>query len=258
MRLWLTGILLAGLTFPARAQQSGAKTDTLYYDATAQLLPSRAGAVRLIVTTARPTGGVSQKIFAANGRLLEQISYADAQARTREGLALSWFPTGELRGRRTYKAGQVEGQLLLYHPGGALQQLSVYHLGQEKSKQCFDADGQPTTCPEQTGSVVYARYRAGRRSLKSEIERSLRYPVPTNGASALRGQVVVACVIGVDGRLRESRIYKGVGPEYDREALRVVNGLRGGFAPQTIDGEPVESFYTLEVDFIPPTPAAQP
>gem|GEM_PF-4088344 len=135
----------------------------------------------------------------------------------------------------------------------------MYHQGQEKSKQCFDPEGQPATCPpEQEQGTVYAQYRAGRKMLITEVGHSVRYPAPAAGAEPVRGQVVVACMIGVDGRLRESRIYKSVGPEYDREALRVVNGLRGSFSPQLVNGEPRESFFTVEVDFIPPTTQNRP
>ena len=227
--------------------------DTAFYDASAQQLHSRAGAVRFIVTTAAPSGGVTQRIYAANGALLELVPYADAQAKTREGAALRWFGTGELRGRRVYKAGQLEGQAVIYYHAGNIQQLSMYQQGQEKSKQCFGLEGQTIDCPVETSAgKVYATYRYGEVVLAHEVQRATRYPAVAAGELPLRGQVVVACTIGIDGKLRESRVYKGIGAAYDREALRVVNGLRGSFSPQLQDGEPVESFYTLGVDFIPP------
>ncbi|GAA3961986.1 energy transducer TonB [Hymenobacter antarcticus] len=229
--------------------------DTVFYDAKAQQLRSRVGAVRLIVTTAVPAGGIIQRIYAPNGALLESVPYADAQAMKRQGAALRWFASGEMRGRRTYKAGQLEGQAVVYYSGGTIQQLSLYQQGQEKSRQCFDVSGQLIDCPVETSvGKAYAEYHLGEVMLAREVQRATHYPAVPDGTEPLRGQVVVACAIGVDGKMRETRIYKGMGPAYDREALRVVNGLRGSFSPQLQDGEPVESFYTLGVDFIPPVP----
>ena len=146
----------------AWAQAAVAKADTTYYSAKGQPLPSRAGAARLVATQAAPIGGVVQRIYNRAGALLEQIPYADAQAQTRAGIAQSWLPTGELKGRRTYKAGQLEGQLLLYYPDGTLQRLEIYHQGKLKSRQCFSPTGQVDECPPEQLQLVgktYADYQ---------------------------------------------------------------------------------------------------
>jgi len=246
---------LALLAWPSNARPLAATADTAFYNATAQRLPSRAGAIRLIVTVPTPAGGFVQRIYNASGALLEQVPYADAESKTREGVAFRWSAAGDLRGRRMYKSGLLEGQVITYYPGGMIQQLALYQQGREKSKQCFGIDGQPGDCPVDNGAgKVYAEYQFGEMVLARQVQHDTRYPAVRGGEQPLRGQVVVACVIGVDGKLRETRIFKGMGPAYDREALRVVQGLRGSFSPQLVDGEPVESFYTLGVDFIPPVP----
>ena len=244
--------LLAG---PANARPPQASSDTAFYNATAQRLPSRIGAIRFIVTVPAATGGFVQRIYNARGALLEQVPYADAESKSRDGVALRWSASGELRGRRMYKDGVLEGQAVTFYPGGTIQQLALYQQGQEKSKQCFGLNGQPSDCPEENGAgKVYAEYQFGELVLARQVQHDTHYPSVRGGELPLRGQVVVACAIGVDGKLREARIYKGLGPAYDREALRVVQGLRGSFSPQLVDGEPAESFYTLGVDFIPPVP----
>ena len=244
---------LSLLALPVSALPLSAVADTVFYTASAKQLPSRVGAVRFIVSTPGLSGGVVERIFNAHGALLEQVPYADADAKTREGIALQWLPSGDLKGRRAYKNGQLDGQAVLHYPNGTIKQLALYQQGHEKSKQCYGLNGQPSDCPEENGAgKVYAAYQFGDLVLDRQVQRETRYPAIAAGTVPLRGQVVVACAIGVDGKVREIRIYKGIGATYDREALRVVNGLRGSFSPQLQDGEPVESFYTLGVDFIPP------
>ena len=92
---------------------------------------------------------------------------------------------------------------------------------------------------------------SGRSGLDKELRNNVRYPALPDGVEPQRCQVVVIGMVGIDGRIREKRIYKSAGEPYDTEALRVVNRLRGTWLPQLIDGEPEESFYTMEVNFLP-------
>jgi hypothetical protein len=115
---------------------------------------------------------------------------------------------------------------------------------------CFEPNGKSTTCPtEADGSRVYARYRRGSLLLDEEVSRAVHHvPLPMGS----RGErVIVACMVGVDGQIHETRIYKSVGPDYDREALRVVSSLRHDWTPELEGNEPVESFYMVNVDFLP-------
>jgi hypothetical protein len=113
------GFVTIALT--AQAQKTATATDTVYYNAAAERLPTRVGAVRGIVTTPTATGGMVQHIYDSRGRRLELIPYSDQQGKVREGIALSWYPTGEPRGRRQYRAGQLEGQFQLFYPDGTVR-----------------------------------------------------------------------------------------------------------------------------------------
>ncbi|MDO7852648.1 energy transducer TonB [Hymenobacter convexus] len=234
----------------AAVAQNAPSADTIYYNAAAECLPTRAGAVRSIVTTPTAAGGMVQHVFNRSGRRLEQIPYSDKAGKMREGMALSWYPGGELKGRRVYRAGQLEGQLQAYYPDGTLRQLELYEKGDSKTRLCFDAAGKVTSCPTTAdGALVYARYRRGPLMLGEEVSHTVRFvPLPPGS----RGErVIVACMVGVDGQIHETRIYKSVGPEHDREALRVVENLRATWTPELKDNEPVESFYMVNVDFLP-------
>lgn len=246
------GALLALILLSATpvAAQKVAAADTVYYAATAERLPSRVGAVRGIVTIPTAAGGMVQHIYSMDGHRLELIPYADKAGKVREGVALSWFPAGELKGRRAYRAGQLEGQLQMFYPDATVRQLGYYEKGENKSRLCFDTAGKLINCPTTSdGSRVYARYRRGALLLSEEVSRAVHYvPLPLGSTGE---RVIVACLIGVDGQIHETRIYKSVGPAHDREALRVVGSLRNGWTPELEEKEPVESFYMVEVDFLP-------
>ena len=250
--LWAAGLALGILTAaPAMAQSAkGTATDTVYYSATAERMPSRVGAARGIVTKPTATGGTVQSIYDAAGHRLEQIPYSDQAGKVREGIAWSWYPTGELKGRRAYHNGELDGQLSAYYPDGTVRQVELYEKGNSKTRLCFTPTGAPTTCEAlKDGSREYARYRRGQLLLEEEVSRAVS-PLPLPPGSTGE-RVIVACIVGVDGQVHETRIYKSVGATYDREALRVVNNLRHGWMPALESKEPVESYFMVNVDFLP-------
>jgi hypothetical protein len=244
-------LAIASLCTAAPLAARVAPVDTIYYNATADRLPSRIGAVRGIVTTPTPTGGIIQNIYTIEGHHLEQIPYSDKEGKVREGMATSWYVGGEMKGRRMYRNGLLDGPVQVFYPDGTLRQLDQYSKGVSKSRLCFEPNGKPTECAAEDNSAtrVYAHYRRGDVILQEEVNRAVRrLPLPT-GSPGVR--VIVACMVGIDGQIHETRMFKSGGPEFDREALRVINSLRADWTPELQDKEPVESFYMINVDFKP-------
>lgn len=63
-----------------------------------------------------------------------------------------------------------------------------------------------------------------------------------------QGTVMVRFVVGKDGRVSEANIIRGVSPELDQEALRVVNRLPL-FKPGYQDGQPASVYFTVPFRF---------
>jgi TonB family protein len=74
-------------------------------------------------------------------------------------------------------------------------------------------------------------------------------PKYTRDARAARfsGKVVVAMIVGTDGKPRNVHILRGAGMGLDEEALNAVNKYR--FEPATQDGKPVAVYVNVEVNF---------
>jgi hypothetical protein len=245
-------LLAAGIPFVGLGQEAPSTPDTAYYNSYGERLSSRVGAMRRVVVTPTPAGGMVHRIYDLEGHCLEQIPYADKAGKVRDGLALKWFASGEVKGRRLYRDGQLNGQLQLYYLDGTVQMLEFYEKGVSKSRLCFEPNGQPSECPrDKTGSRTYASYRKGESVLSKEVGRAvqlLQLPLPPGSKGE---RVIVACMVGIDGQIHETQVYKSVGPQYDREALRVVSNLRSDWFPELESNEPIESFYMVNVDFIP-------
>ncbi|MBV9497481.1 MAG: energy transducer TonB [Acidobacteria bacterium] len=76
---------------------------------------------------------------------------------------------------------------------------------------------------------------------------SPNYP-PVAAKAGVNGVVVVECIIGSDGTIREPRVVRSSFAAFDQPALDAVNQWR--FAPGTLHGTAVDTYFELTITFI--------
>lgn len=100
---------------------------------------------------------------------------------------------------------------------------------------------------EITGDQTGPEFPGGIHEMLMFVSRNLHYP-PNAYASHIEGRVVVQFVVTKTGAVGQVRVVRGVSPDLDAEAVRVVK-LLPDFIPGTINGEPVSVWMTLPVVF---------
>ena len=85
------------------------------------------------------------------------------------------------------------------------------------------------------------------------LAKNIKYPAEAQKAK-IEGRVIVQFVVGKDGQISDAKVVRGVSPELDAEALRVVNTMPK-WQPGMIRGHAVEMKYTIPVNFRLQTPA---
>lgn len=78
------------------------------------------------------------------------------------------------------------------------------------------------------------------------LQQEIRYPAEAR-AAGVEGRVFVQFVVDEQGDVIDEKIVRGVSPELDEEALRVVRQAR--FEPGTQRGEPVKVQFSLPIQF---------
>ena len=107
--------------------------------------------------------------------------------------------------------------------------------------------------PEQEDKVYEAivdvrpTFPGGDGKLMEWISQHIVYP-PGCYESHIQGRVIIRFMIKADGSVGEAEIIRGVYPELDKEALRVVKSLPK-FNPATLNGKAVEYWFTLPIIF---------
>ena len=90
-------------------------------------------------------------------------------------------------------------------------------------------------------------YPGGKIALIEFISKNLKYPENAK-KQEITGKVFVSFVVGKNGGVSEIRIARGVNPELDAEAVRVVKSL-AKWNPGLKNGEPVNVGFTLPIHF---------
>jgi len=127
----------------------------------------------------------------------------------------------------------------------------VLFAGFSSAQTSRDSSGRPVKAGYgETVQQTRPDYPGGPDSLRVFISRTMRYPHQAilDGA---RGKVWLGFTVDREGNIKDASVLKSVNPEIDQEALRILQQMPR-WNPATIAGNPVDSQYMLQLQFVPP------
>lgn len=92
-----------------------------------------------------------------------------------------------------------------------------------------------------------AEFPGGMEELMKWLTNNIRYPEEAM-KNDTQGRVIVKFIIEEDGKISNPTIVRGVSPELDKEALRVVSEMPT-WTPGEVNGKPVASYFNLPIAF---------
>jgi TonB family protein len=101
---------------------------------------------------------------------------------------------------------------------------------------------------EPAGYDVPPVFKGGEKKLYKLISSKIKYPAAAKAAKK-SGNVLVSYIINPEGIVEQVSVLKGVDPELDAEAIRVVKSLPK-WTPATLNGKPIKVMYTTTVKFV--------
>ena len=90
-------------------------------------------------------------------------------------------------------------------------------------------------------------FTGGMRECMNFLSKNIKYPT-TAQENGIQGRVIVQFVVNTDGSITEPKVVRGVDPELDAEALRVIS-IMPKWKPGKQKGEAVRVKYTIPVMF---------
>lgn len=137
---------------------------------------------------------------------------------------------------------------------------SVMPDGKEVSKtvnvadlQIVDDPVEPENQEEDMDKKVFTAvekspvFQGGDNAMWQYVNKNIRYPEECAERN-IQGRVTVQFVVEKDGSVGDVKIIRGVDPQLDGEAVRLVRTFPK-FEPGTMNGEPVRVWYTFPVNF---------
>jgi TonB family protein len=90
-------------------------------------------------------------------------------------------------------------------------------------------------------------YPGGEKALREEVAKKIVYPESAQQVN-VSGTVYLRFVVTKTGEVSQTEIMRGVHPDIDKEALRVINELKP-FKPGKQDGKPVDVYLMFPIFF---------
>ncbi|MCL2436170.1 MAG: M56 family metallopeptidase [Lentimicrobiaceae bacterium] len=87
----------------------------------------------------------------------------------------------------------------------------------------------------------------GMETMYKFLQGNLKYPQSARD-KGITGQIIIEFVVEKDGSINDVKVIKGVDPELDAEAVRVIK-MMPKWNPGMQDGQPVRTFYQIPIRF---------
>ncbi|MBB4043716.1 TonB family protein [Bacteroides reticulotermitis] len=88
-------------------------------------------------------------------------------------------------------------------------------------------------------------FPGGQKALFDYIKNNFEYP---KNPPSLSGRIIIQILITKKGEITDAKIVRGIHPDYDKEALRVIANMPQ-WKPGTLNGKPVDVKYSIPVIF---------
>lgn len=96
--------------------------------------------------------------------------------------------------------------------------------------------------------ISYAEPKGGIKAFYKHVAENLNYPNAAR-CESVQGRVFVQFVVEKDGSLSEFKILRGLHPDIDQEAIRIIQSYPEKWIPTKINGKPVSQRISLPISF---------
>ena len=158
---------------------------------------------------------------------------------------ITYYENSRIESKGSYEKDDRVGKWIWYHDNGMIWSKEKYKNDMLIKGKFWDMEGRRSDISE---VKTNPEYPGGLDSFRQMVAENLQYPEEAR-KSFVQCRVYVRFVINQKGELVKSKVIKGVHPDLDKEALRVVR-LSELWKPGVIHGETINVSYTFPVNFV--------
>jgi len=152
-----------------------------------------------------------------------------------DGKYKEWYENGQLKIDMDFVNGKQTNQLVTYWDNGKLRRKELYNeKGLKIESTCYKRNGVKT---DDTPFFKEARLLiADNQLVSSFLDENIKYPLDLMSTRE-NGTVVLYSYLDKRGKIYKQLVRRGVHPELNKEAQRVMNKLKNSFIPAEREGE---------------------
>lgn len=225
----------------------------IYYGKDGKDLKSAKKAIgyKVISVDSTSDGGSFEQKYTIDDRLLQESYYfekinesTNRKMTLRYGKFRSWYDNGRLKNEIDFKNNKCDGSLISYWRNGQLKRKDIFENGKFIEGACYDSLGNNV---EHYSHEKMPMFPGGDKALFVYLSETVRYPVEAQ-KKGVHGRVITQFVVDVDGKITNVQVIRGISPELDAEARRVVRGMPR-WEPGVQYDNKVRVNYTLPINF---------
>lgn len=179
-----------------------------------------------------------------DGQVSQRGEYTQGQ---RVGSWISVHRNGQKRSKGNYAAGQPTGEWRYYYDTGQLSAIELLSRERGPALAFFNEDASPYVGKLHKRQLP--EFPGGETAMLSFVARNTQYPKNTR-RKGITGSVFVRYTVNEAGRVELVEVVRGLAPEADQEARRVVASLPA-FQPGREYNVPTAMTFTVPIQFSP-------
>lgn len=162
----------------------------------------------------------------------------------KNGIYKEWYEDGQIRKEIEYKEGKYNGLYISYWENGQVKRKEDFGSKKYIEGKCFNPEGKEI---EYTPMKQMPVFPGGELKLLSFLKQNIKYSEAMS-KNKIKGTVLVQFIIKKDGSISNMKIIRGIHPDADLEAIRVIS-LMPKWIPSKQEDEPMNAGYTLSIRF---------
>jgi TonB family protein len=156
----------------------------------------------------------------------------------------SYHENGKIHYVKTFVNDTLHGELIGYYESGIIRRKEMFSMGDTTLARCFGIDGTDTTYfPYEE----IAMFRGGLSEMYQFLAENMVYPKYCR-RNEIEGKVYIKFAVLTDGSLDKIKVLRSPHEKLSEEVERVVRKMPK-WEPGRVDGEIVDSYFTLPVKF---------
>ncbi|MBL7711352.1 MAG: TonB family protein [Chitinophagaceae bacterium] len=182
------------------------------------------------------------RMYSTKGALESEGNYIEGK---KSGLWAYYREDGSLHYEENYAEGKLSGKLKSYYRDKSLKREENYNNGEFVNGKCFTLSGKDTT---HFPFKEMPEFEGGEKAMFKYLAQEVRYPEKAIN-KGIQGVVKIIFIVDKNGQLQDIKIYKGVYPSLNYEAIRIIEKM-DVWKPGKIDGEIAETKFIIPIKFV--------